>query len=136
MKPAYAMEQAALAIVEDGLFVFLEPTELTPANDHSYTMRLVPPLPGCAVVGIQADEHAASALAADMLGIEPQELEATDLGDAVAEVLNMVAGRFARDLAPLSGPIDLQPPLAGGQAPPHATCFSVEAGRVALWCAP
>ncbi|MFK7930348.1 MAG: chemotaxis protein CheX [Myxococcota bacterium] len=135
MNPTEALERAMVTIVEDGLYIFVDEGTAPQSPIHCYQMELVPPLPSCATICIQADEQAAAALASDMLGVEIEDLVPTDHGDAVAEVLNMVAGRFAIELNGATHAIDLLPPVTtAANDSPHCS-YQVGDGALSLWCA-
>lgn len=96
------LEKAARRVLEDAAFVFTESVNTTerPAGwKESVIQASLPysgPVNGCFIIA--APPELGAELAASILGLEPDTYEAVDkAGDALAEILNMLAGIVLED---------------------------------------
>lgn len=137
--PNEALRRTAYEILEDGMFLFLEPTEV-PDAPLAVRFSMVVERPGSRMaLGLSANEQVATMLASNMLGIDESDVADADRGSAVAEALNIVAGRLLAHLAPEDEEYTLHPPVAvdaGGDAGAGALAFGVDGGTLVLWHAP
>lgn len=138
MDPSEALRRTAYEILEDGMFLFLEPTELPDeALPVSYGM-VVERAATCMRVGLSANAQVATMLAGNMLGIDESDVSDADRASAVAEALNIVAGRLLAHVAPEHEEYTLHPPVPSEPLGADATAlaFSVDGGTLVLWHAP
>lgn len=91
-----ALEAATRQVLEDVAFVFTEPTA-EPVDETSWSGSVIRaelpftgPIRGRFVLA--ASSALFSSLAAEMLGVEPGDVEAEERESAPGEILNMVAG--------------------------------------------
>lgn len=131
MSPEEALRATAYQILEDGLFMFLdEPLGELEPDAVAYSLTAAG-----AEVGLRISRPAACTLAAHMLGRDESEVEQDDVGPAVAEALNMVAGPLVAHIIGAEREIDLGIPAPGGAPHGDAVSFSVEGGGLELWYA-
>lgn len=127
-----ALRSTAIEILEARLAVFLEEDNAPPEDDMLvYAMSIR----GAdnAEVGIQASREAARVVAAHMLGVPEQDVVDNDIGPALAEALNMVAGALVVHTVGPRAELDLLPPVAGGDAHGTVVAFRTDAGPLRLW---
>lgn len=136
MTAANALRQAAFEILEEGLFLFLEEGEpSTEVDPVRFTMAIDGDGKTNAEIGLQAGHEVARSLAANMLGIDPEEVSETDVRAAVAEALNMVAGRILADTVGTAAELELHPPEVGGAPHGDTIVFQAAEGQLTLWYA-
>lgn len=126
-----AIRATAYEILEDGLFLFLDPATLPMEEDAvAFTMHVAG-----AELGLRMSRTAASALAAHMLGRGEGEVLPEEVDAAVAEALNMVAGQLVARVVGTEAELDLGLPSRGGLPNGTTLAFDVEGGGLELWYA-
>lgn len=87
-------------LLESAVFVFAEPVEIKPWNEPTvWCARLELEHDKKVQMSLCVPKELALTLAANLLGLEPEEGEAQEsLGDAVGEMANMLAGIVAVEL--------------------------------------
>jgi chemotaxis protein CheY-P-specific phosphatase CheC len=84
-------------ILEDAAFIFTAPCSIAPPNDADLVIARVPvhgEVPADLLLAVPRSLGAE--IAANLLGMEPDDPEATTkTGDAVGEILNMIAGSLS-----------------------------------------
>ena len=133
MTCAEALSQCAFEVIEEGMFVFLEPAEPGPAPGIRFWMAIEGA--HCAEVGLAASEGVARQLAAGMLGMDADEVSQEDLDATVAEALNIVAGKVVATIAGSGLELELRPPVGGGHPKGAVVAFDTDEGQLQLWYA-
>ena len=129
-----AIQRSAFAILEDGLFLFLDPDDAGgPAEGVAYTMAIEGGAP--AEVGLVLEPAVARQLAAGMLGVDEEEIDDPTGRASVAEALNMLAGHLVALVEGDRAERDLCPPVEGGSPRGHVAGFQTDGGRLTLWYA-
>ncbi|MEQ1504532.1 MAG: chemotaxis protein CheX [Myxococcota bacterium] len=135
MSPHDALRQTAFEILEEGLFVFLAEGEpVTDIEPVRFTMAIEGPAHR-SEVGIQVSRDLARTMAANMLGLDPDEMSDGDIAAGVAEALNMVAGRLMPDIVGFGPELELHPPVAGGMPHGDVIAFDSDGGQILMWYA-
>jgi len=116
---------ATCRVLEEATFLFAEPVEDPVPAKAELTAQLTLGAPLVGWIRIEAPRAFAASVAANLLGCEPGDAEAEEkAGDALGELLNIVAGVLAGDL--LKGqPCRLGAPLIGSARPDLATATQV-----------
>jgi chemotaxis protein CheY-P-specific phosphatase CheC len=134
MSTADALRQSAFEVLEEGMFVFLDPAV---PSDPAPALRYRMAIEGshCAEIGLAMSEGFARQVAGGMMGMDPDEVEDADLRLSAAEALNIVAGKVAAMVAGFGAELELRPPVAGGEPLGDVVAFDAEGGHLQLWYA-
>lgn len=135
MTPAESLRTSAFEIIEEQLFLFLDETDPTDDAPIRYTMRIALDGKDFAEIGMSSSEGSARALAANVLGIGPDEIGDAEETSAIAEALNMVAGKILYHVHGGDLELELCPPIAGGQPRGDVVAFHTDGGTLQLWYA-
>jgi hypothetical protein len=127
-----ALRAAAFEIFEEGFFLLLDEAP-APLGPLRYTMVVAEGERPRAEVGLAVDPGVGRALAAHMLGTEAGEVAEDDVAAAVAEALNVLAGRLLADTMGPAAVLELHPPVAGGTPRGTIATFDTADGALALW---
>lgn len=129
-----ALRASAFEIFEEGFFLLLDERD-GPPGPLRYTMAISEGDRARAEVGLAVDPGVGRALAAHMLGSDPEEVAEADVGAAVAEALNVLAGRLLADTVGPAPVLELHPPVAGGEPRGDVASFDTADGALAVWYA-
>lgn len=131
-----ALRQAAFEVLEEGLFLFLEDDEASGPYPLCFSMRIDEAGERRCEIGLQVGEEVGSSLASNMLGIDADEVSQAERDAAVAEALNILAGKVLGYALGMQPELELCPPVQGGE--PHGETLALKTadGPLLLWYAP